>query len=341
MTATEESRNPGPPAAPAPTVVAQELTKSFGGHEVLHALDLEVVPGTIVGIIGPSGCGKTTLIRVLTGVYRSSTGAVLVFGKAPEDFSPADRTRFGYMPQIPVLFPTLTLWNNLRFMAQLYGVRRRGRRRRLRQLLEFVELWDDRKTLLATASGGMQRRLTLASTLVHAPELLFLDEPTAGIDPILRDRFWTRFRELRDQGQTLIVTTQYVGEAALCDQVAVMSEGRIIAVAPPEELRRSALGGDIVKVRLDQWLPVERRTALENEPYVVTTRRTEEGLDVVVDNAETAVPCLVEFFLGDGDGNGVGVDGIAPEVPSFDDVFVKLIETDRERRAAALAGAPE
>src|SRR4051812_38814679 len=135
MTSSDASRSPESPASPTATVVAQELTKSFGSNEILHALDLEVAAGTIVGIIGPSGCGKTTLIRILTGVYRSSTGAVLVFGKPPEDFSPADRTRFGYMPQIPVLFPTLTLWNNLRFMAQMYGVRRRGRRARLRELL--------------------------------------------------------------------------------------------------------------------------------------------------------------------------------------------------------------
>src|SRR5215204_6141923 len=162
---------------------------------------MDVHRGTIVGLVGPSGCGKTTLLRTFLGIREPTSGEVRVLGVPPDHFTPAERARIGYMPQLPALFPNLSIWNNLRFSTAVYGVRRRGRKRRLRQLLEFVGLGDDRKKLLRDASGGMQRRLALASALVHEPELIMLDEPTAGIDPILRERFWTHFRALRDSGR--------------------------------------------------------------------------------------------------------------------------------------------
>jgi ABC-2 type transport system ATP-binding protein len=251
------------------------VTKSFGDEDALNGIDLTVAPGTILGLIGPSGSGKTTLIRTLTGILGIDDGELSVMGIDPRAFRSRDRRRFGYMPQLSVLFPNLSLLSNLSFVASLYGVPLR-RRRRMREVLEFVDLWEHRRKRLCDCSGGMQRRLALAATLVHGPELLFLDEPTAGIDPILRERFWTRFRELRDSGRTLLVTTQYVGEAATCDVVAVMSEGRILIVDTPDGLRRAAFG---------------------------------DALDAM------------------------------DEPPSFDDVFVALIEADRSRHTSVPAEA--
>ncbi len=147
------------------------------------------------------------------------------------------------MPQASVLFPNLSVWSNLQFVASLYAMPVR-RRRRLRELLELVDLWEHRHKRLDQCSGGMQRRAALAATLVNDPELLFLDEPTAGVDPVLRERFWDRFRAVRDTGRTIVVSTQYVGEAAECDLVAVLARGRLIAFATPEDLRRQALGVD-------------------------------------------------------------------------------------------------
>jgi ABC-2 type transport system ATP-binding protein len=221
-------------------VRAVDVRKAFDGSPALDGVDLEVAPGTIVGLIGPSGCGKTTLIRTLTGVVRPDRGKVRMFGKDPWKFTGDDRRRFGYQPQKPVLFPNLSLWGNLSFVASMYGVPLRGRRRRLRDILDFVDLHGQRRTLFVKASGGMQRRVALAATLVHDPEIVFLDEPTAGVDPILRERFWERFRELRDEGRTLVVCTQLVSEAACCDQVAVMADGRLIAVDTPDGLRQRA-----------------------------------------------------------------------------------------------------
>jgi ABC-2 type transport system ATP-binding protein len=223
------------------TIVAvSALHKSFDGVAALDGVDLRIDEGTLIGLIGPSGCGKTTLIRTLTGVVSPDTGAVRVLGRDPGQFTGDDRRRFGYQPQKPVLFPNLSLWGNLTFVASMYGVPLRNRGRRLRQLLDLVDLRASRRTLFSHASGGMQRRLALAATLVHDPQLVFLDEPTAGVDPILRGRLWDHFRRLRDEGRTVLTCTQYVAEAALCDLVAVMVDGRIITVDTPDGLRRRA-----------------------------------------------------------------------------------------------------
>jgi ABC-2 type transport system ATP-binding protein len=254
-------------------VCARGVSKDFGDQRGLDGVDLEVAHGSILGVIGPSGCGKTTLLRILTGIISRDEGELSVLGTDPARFSARHRRRFGYMPQLPVLFPNLSLIANLNFVASVYGMPLR-RRKRLREVLEFVDLWEHRRKRLCEASGGMQRRLALAATLIHSPELLFLDEPTAGIDPILRDRFWSRFRDARDAGRTLIVSTQYVGEAALCDLVAVMAEGRVLVVDTPEGLRRHAFGDELDRMQ---------------------------------------------------------------EPPSYDDVFVRLIEADRARAATAEA----
>jgi ABC-2 type transport system ATP-binding protein len=225
-------------------VYARDVSKTFGDQPALNRVDLDVSRGTILGVIGPSGCGKTTLLRVLTGIIARDEGELAVLGTDPEQFSSRQRGRFGYLPQLPVLFPNLSLIANLSFVASVYGMPLR-RRKRLREVLEVVDLWEHRRLRLCEASGGMQRRLVLAATLVHGPELLFLDEPTAGIDPILRDRIWSRFRDLRGAGCTLIVSTQYVGEAASCDVVAVMAAGRVAVIDTPEGLRRRAFGDEL------------------------------------------------------------------------------------------------
>jgi len=227
----------------AVAVQTVDLVKCFGSEVALDHVDLVVPSGSIVGVIGPSGGGKTTLIRMLTGVMSPTAGRVEVLGSDPATAGASQRGRIGYMPQTSVLFPNLSVWSNLQFVASLYAMPVR-RRRRLRELLELVDLWEHRHKRLDRCSGGMQRRVALAATLVNDPELLFLDEPTAGVDPLLRERFWERFRAVRDTGRTIVVSTQYVGEAALCDLVAVMDHGHLIALATPDDLRRQALGVD-------------------------------------------------------------------------------------------------
>lgn len=230
-------------AAVAPVIEVRGVRVVYGDQRALDGVDLVVQPGSIVGVIGPSGCGKSTLVRAITGIERPTEGEVRVFGIDPAATA-RQRGRLGYMPQLPVLFPHLSVAANLSFVASLYGVPWRGRRARLAGLLDLVDLGPHRRKLVAELSGGMQRRLTLAATLVHDPRLLVLDEPTAGVDPLLRERFWSHFRNLRDEGRTIVVPTQYVNEAVSCDAVAVMAAGRLLLVETPDRLVELAYDGD-------------------------------------------------------------------------------------------------
>ncbi len=316
-----------------PAIVTHGAGKSFGGDSILRDLDLVIERGTIVGVIGPSGCGKTTMIRMLTGISPATSGEVRVLGADPASFDSRTRTRIGYMPQIPVLYPHLSLWANLNFMASLYGVPLRHRRRRLRELQEFVALGDDRGKRLADCSGGMQRRLTLAATLVHGPELLFLDEPTAGIDPLLRDRFWERFRLLRDEGRTIVVSTQYVGESTMCDVVAVIVEGRLLTVAAPEQLRRSAFGGDVVHVTPERgWMTVAELQAVAELPYVASATRDDDRIRIVLRSIDDVGQLAAHFQDVD-----VAIGMIDTVPPTFDEVFVTLMRHAESRAAAVVA----
>jgi ABC-2 type transport system ATP-binding protein len=306
-------------------VDAQGVTKTFGEEVAVNSLTMQVPRGTIFGFIGPSGCGKTTTVRLMTGIYKPDSGRLTVLGKDPVHFTKLDQERIGYLIQQFVLYPELTVWENLNFAASFYGVTL-FRQKRLNQLLEFVELKEDAGKLAGALSGGMKRRLSLAATLVHNPELLFLDEPTAGIDPILRRKFWDYFKELQAQGRTLFVTTQYVGEAAYCDLVGVMYEGKLLMVESPEGLRRKAYGGDIVAIKTSELIRYENRKNLERLPFVRGKVKviSDQEIEVIVDEASTAIPELVEACKGE----GINVETIEQVSPPFDDVFVKLIETE-------------
>ena len=206
------------------------------------------LPGTILGLIGPSGSGKTTTVRMLTGTLGRTSGEIRVLGEDPLRFSRRTRGRLAYMPQLFSLYEDLSAQENVGFVAALYGIGPFRRGRLIRRALEVVELYDARHRLARDLSGGMQRRLELACALVHSPDVLFVDEPTAGIDPMLRVKIWDELRALRDEGRTLLVTTQYVTEAEYCDRVALIADGELVAYDAPDELRKKAFGGDVLEV---------------------------------------------------------------------------------------------
>jgi ABC-2 type transport system ATP-binding protein len=314
----------------ANVVETRELTKAFGKELAVNSLSMYVPRGSIFGFIGPSGCGKTTTVRLLTGIHRPTSGEVSVLGKNPIDFTKEDRERIGYLIQKFVLYPELTVWENLNFAASFYGVSL-FRQKRLNKLLEFVELKDDKGKLASALSGGMQRRLSLAATMVHNPELLFLDEPTAGIDPLLRRKFWEYFKDLQAQGHTLFVTTQYVGEAAYCDLVGVMYEGRLLMVETPENLRKKAFGGEIVSIKSKDWIPYETRHKLEGLPFVRGKIKVinDQDIEVIVDEASTAMPALLDALKAE----RVNIETMEEILPPFDDVFVRLIERETTNEA--------
>jgi len=306
-------------------VEAQDLTKTFGDDIAVQSLNMQVPRGTIFGFVGPSGCGKTTTVRLLTGIYKPTSGSLSVLGKNPTDFSKLDREKIGYLIQQFVLYPDLTVWENLNFAASFYGVGvfRWGR---LNKLLNFVELAGDKNKLARDLSGGMKRRLSLAATLVHNPELLFLDEPTAGIDPILRRKFWDYFKELQAEGHTLFITTQYVGEAAFCDLVGVMYGGRLLMIETPDGLRRKAYGGDVIGIRTNEEIRSEHRQQLEGLPFVRGKAKiiSDQEVEVTVDDASTAVTMLLEWSKA----QNLTVEMMEQKSPPFDDVFVRIIEKE-------------
>lgn len=312
-----------------PVVSADTVSKVFDSGDGVHGLELDVQPGTIVGLVGPSGSGKTTAVRLMTGVLAPTSGSLSVLGENPRNFDAATRLRLGYMPQQSVLYPNLSVWENLKFLATLYDSKW-ARRESLEEVLQFVELDGHETKRVSDISGGMKRRLSLAATLIHQPELMFLDEPTAGIDPILRRKFWDRFSALKDQGKTLIVTTQYVGEAAYCDFVAVLADGELLLVETPDGLRRAAYGGDVINI---EFVRPPAPELVEKLKGVATASECTpaglRGLRLVVDEAAVALPAL-SAWLGE---NDVAIEQAEEFLPPFDDVFVEIVSRYRDNGA--------
>ena len=309
---------------PDPVITLSGATRRFNGLTAVHDLTLQVEPGTILGLIGPSGSGKTTTIRMLTGTLEPSEGEIRVGGQDPRRFTRGLRERIAYMPQLFSLYTDLTAEENVGFVAALYGISWFGRSGKIRRALEIVDLWDARRRRAGDLSGGMQRRLDLACAIVHEPDILFIDEPTAGIDPMLRQAIWDELRRMRDEGRTLLVTTQYVGEAEYCDAVALLAEGELVALDTPAAMRQRVFGGEVLEIETDAPISPE---LLGNVGEVLSVRQAApRKLIAVVSDAGTATPRLMETIT---DG-GIGVISMEEYQPSFDEVFAELV---RERRA--------
>ena len=211
-------------SAPVPAIETAGLTKRFGRIAAVDSLDLSLPAGRIYGLLGPNGSGKTTLIRLLVGLARPTSGTARVLG-VPMPSRP-NLARIGYMTQADGIYTELSVWENVRFFAALFGIHDADR---LREVLEVVYLADRRNTPTLELSGGMRRRLSLACALVHRPDVLFLDEPTVGIDPALRVQFWDYFRRLAGEGSTLLVSSHVMDEAERCDELLLVLHGRLLA----------------------------------------------------------------------------------------------------------------
>jgi ABC-2 type transport system ATP-binding protein len=223
-----------------PAVVAEGLTKKFGPIVAVDGIDLSLAAGRIYGLLGPNGSGKTTLIRLLSGLARPTAGSARVLGV--EMPSRPVLARIGYMTQSDGIYTELSVWENLRFFASMYGTTDHAT---LDEALELVHLGDRRNAPVLQLSGGMRRRLSLACALVHRPSLLFLDEPTVGIDPALRVEFWNYFRRLAGEGTTLLVSSHVMDEADRCDELLLILHGKLLARGSSAEIRELAHADNI------------------------------------------------------------------------------------------------
>ncbi|MDD4308071.1 MAG: ABC transporter ATP-binding protein [Thermoplasmata archaeon] len=219
-------------------IKVEKLEKKFGEFRALDGLDLEVRKGEVYGLLGPNGAGKTTAIKVLTGLLKKTSGNAEVLGIPIPNKDIAQR--IGYMPQETALYVGLTVHQNLEFFGKLFGLDRAEILTREKELLKFIDLEKWRDELVANLSGGMKHRVSLACALIHQPEVLFLDEPTVGVDPELRVSFWNYFANLKSKGITILITTHYMDEASHCDRVGFMRSGKLIAEGEPQAILKEA-----------------------------------------------------------------------------------------------------
>lgn len=221
---------------PEVCIRTREVTKAFSGNEVLHGISLEVRHREIFGLLGPSGSGKTTFVKMIAGIDEATRGEVEVLGTQMPKLSMMNR--IGYMAQSDAMYNELTAKENLEFFGALFGLRGGKMKRRIDEVMALVNLTEHLKRPVGAYSGGMKRRLSLAIALIHEPEVLILDEPTVGIDPVLRQSIWNEFENLSQKGTTILVTTHVMDEADKCHRLGMVRDGKLIAVGTPEALKQ-------------------------------------------------------------------------------------------------------
>ncbi|PGM90022.1 ABC transporter ATP-binding protein [Bacillus cereus] len=228
------------------SIILRDVSKKFGKKEVLHNLSLQIEKAEIFGLVGPSGSGKTTLIKMIAGINESTTGDVIVFNTNMPNLN--EMKRIGYMTQADALYEELSAYENADFIATMYGLKGKRKRERIEEVFELVQLSEHMKKQVQHFSGGMKKRLSLAIALLHEPEILILDEPTVGIDPLLRKSIWEKFYDLKKKGTTIIVTTHIMDEAEFCERLGLIREGNLVAIGTPEELKKQTSSGRIEDV---------------------------------------------------------------------------------------------
>jgi ABC-2 type transport system ATP-binding protein len=298
-------------------VEARELTRVYGDLVAVDRLTLEIRRGEVFAFLGPNGSGKTTTIRMLCGIIMPTSGVATVLGYDISTQSEAIKARIGYMSQRFALYEDLTVRENLDFYAGLYQVPRASRSQRVGDLIGMAGLTGRERQLASQLSGGWKQRLALGCAIVHQPPLLFLDEPTAGVDPVSRRSFWTLIYGLARSGVTIFLTTHYIDEAEHADRVALMLSGKMVALAPPRELRETGLSGTL--------LEVECEPAVEALDFLPTVKGVREVtlygtlLHVLVDklSADALSAALRQ--------HNISVTSVRTINPSLEDVFVSRI----------------
>ena len=312
-------------------VEVRDLTRRFGDFVAVDRVSLNVETGEVFGFLGPNGAGKSTTIRMLCGLLLPSSGAGRVAGFEIMTESETIKRHIGYMSQKFSLYDDLSVEENIDFFAGIYNVPRARRRERKDWVLDMAGLADKRDSLTRSLAGGWKQRLALGCAVLHEPPILFLDEPTSGVDPLSRRQFWDLIAQMAQRGTTVFVTTHYMEEAEYCDELALISRGRMIARGKPAELK-NAIPEDILEIRVER--PSEALEQLEDSGLVKEGALFGDTLHAVVEDAEAASAAVGDFLAG----RGLAATAVTRVRPSMEDVFVSLVELeDRRSREGAPA----
>jgi ABC-2 type transport system ATP-binding protein len=299
-------------------IQAEKLSKKFKKVQAVAGVDLDIARGEIYGLIGPDGAGKTTTIRMLAGVMKPTSGTARVNGIDTSREAEQLRRQIGYMAQRFSLYGDLSVRENIEFYADIFGVRGDEREAQIKRLLHFARLDEFQDRDAAVLSGGMKKKLGLACALVHKPQVLFLDEPTNGVDPISRREFWDILSDLHIAGVTIFVSTAYMDEAERCSRVGLIYKGEIIRQGPPAELRQ-LVKGDLLAVITKNVR--EAQSAIEQVPGIYEVQVYGDRLHVFVDNAAARQPEIQAALAR----SQVPVSQIRPTVPHLEEAFISLV----------------
>jgi ABC-2 type transport system ATP-binding protein len=310
-------------------IEAERLTKRFGEFVAVDDVTLDVQEGEVFGLLGSNGAGKSTLIRLFCGLLKPTSGRGSVLGLDVGRQSEAIRRRIGYMTQRFSLYDDLSVRHNLDFFSGVYGLRGKDRTERIAWAIRMAGLEGKEDLVTRSLPGGWKQRLALACAVLHRPQVVFLDEPTGGVDPISRRRFWTLIDEMSGEGVTLIVTTHYLDEAERCDRIALMHQGRLLGLGSVPEMKEVFAGRAILEVTCPRFLEAQER--LEQEDWVLESSVFGDRLHVVVADAEDGKRRILDLLEQDGN-TPAAAERI---VPSLEDVFIHSIEKDDSERAAA------
>jgi ABC-2 type transport system ATP-binding protein len=308
-----------------PVIKIENLTRKFRNVVAVDGLNLEIQGGEIFGLVGPDGAGKTTTIRMLAAIMDPSAGQASVAGYDTVREAEAIKQRIGYMAQQFNLYGDLSVQENLDFFADIFGVRGQQRRERLGQLLRFARLTEFTDRRAANLSGGMKKKLALACSLIHRPEILFLDEPTTGVDPVSRREFWDILSDLHLQGVTILVSTPYMDEAERCSRVGLMYQGKLIVIDTPERIK-GLIEGELVEVRpvADErgvGLMRHAEKALSALPGVLEVQTYGDLLHIFVDDAEARMPQIEEALAA----QSIQAEGLRRAHARMEEAFISLI----------------
>ncbi len=310
-------------------IETQGLTKKYGSFTAVDSIDLCIEKGEVFGLLGPNGAGKTTTIRMLCGILKSTSGNAIVMGWDIDRDSEEIKKNIGYMSQRFALYNDLSVTENIEFYASIYSVPPEDRKKRISELISIVGLNNYRAIPSKNLSGAWRQRLALACAIAHKPPMLFLDEATAGVDPISRREFWDLIYEMAGEGVSILATTHYMDEADYCNRVGMMLDGKIISIASPDALKTN-LNGDLVAIECEQ--PTNAKSILSKDKNILDVTMHGVILHVLLTNRKKKDNIMQTL-----ENAGIKVDSFEYIQPTLEDIFINSVENQRKHQVESMS----